>query len=73
MTNFYDLAAALELQQREDALAKQKRFEALPFTGCCYNCQEPLEDPLRFCDKDCCNDFDRRQAKQKTGWSRPTH
>lgn len=73
MTDFYDRAAALELQQREDALAKQKRFEALPFTGCCYNCHEPLEDPLRFCDKDCCSDFDRRQAKQQTGWSRPTH
>ncbi len=72
MTNFYDRAAALELQQREDALAKQKRFESLPFTGCCYNCDEPLEDPLRFCDKDCCIDFDRRDAKEKTGWSRPT-
>jgi hypothetical protein len=71
MTDFYDRAAALELQQREDALAKLKRFEVLPYIGCCHNCEEPLEDPLRFCDEFCRDDYDRRDAKQKTGWSRP--
>lgn len=70
MTDFYDRAAALELQQREDALAKQKRFEVLPCIEHCHNCLEPLPDPLRFCDKYCRDDFDQRMAKQKTGWAK---
>lgn len=70
MTDFFDRAAALELQQREDALANQKLFEALPYIGECHNCREPLPDPLRFCDKYCRDDFDMRMAKQKTGWAK---
>lgn len=70
MSTFFDRAAALELQQRDDALAKMKRFEALPFIECCYNCRDQLPDPLRFCDEFCRDDYDKRVAKQTTGWAR---
>lgn len=120
MTTFFDRAAALELQQREDALAKMKRFEFLPYTGQCYNCERSFKDPefeckealepvcekdktpykqgvesyefeskqalepknasdveqddiqRRFCDEFCRDDYDKRMAKQKTGWAKAT-
>lgn len=120
MTTFFDRAAALELQQREDALAKMKRFEFLPYTGQCYNCERSFKDtefeckealePVceqdktpyrhgvesfefeskqalepknssdveqddiqrRFCDEFCRDDYDKRMAKQKTGWAKAT-
>lgn len=119
MTTFFDRAAALELQQREDALAKMKRFEFLPYTGQCYNCERSFDDPefecgqefelknsqckhgvecaefecnqglepmndspasaveqddiqRRFCDEFCRDDYDKRMAKEKTGWAKAT-
>lgn len=97
MTTFFDRAAALELQQREDALANMKRFEFLPYTGHCYNCERSFDDPefeceqglelsndspaqavehddiqRRFCDEFCRDDYDKRMAKEKTGWAKAT-
>ena len=37
--------------------AATPEFEAM---GQCLNCQEPLEEGLRFCDADCRDDFVRR-------------
>lgn len=36
----------------------------LPFTGSCYNCDAILPASMRFCDADCCADFERRQRAE---------
>ena len=62
-----DLAQALEATQREQALSRQrKKYTALKDTKQCYNCQEPLNSGLRFCDSDCRDDFDYRVKRGKT-------
>ncbi len=38
--------------------ASRPEFEAM---GYCLNCQEPLDDGLRFCDCDCRDDFVKRK------------
>lgn len=38
-------------------LARQVVPSPLPYTGHCYNCQEPLAEPMRYCDKDCQDDY----------------
>lgn len=30
----------------------------------CRNCHEPTPDGNAFCDKDCCDDFDRRNKRE---------
>lgn len=50
--------AALDLQR---ALAAATRgVPPLPFTGQCHNCEAPLPGSMRFCDADCCRDFEKR-------------
>lgn len=51
--------------EQEAALAESLRLarasapSPLPFIGSCYNCREPLADPLRFCDEDCRDDYQK--------------
>jgi hypothetical protein len=42
--------------------ARTHRKPTLPFTGKCYNCEEPIEDG-RFCDADCREDWTRRTRR----------
>lgn len=35
---------------------------ALPWVGCCYNCETATPEGVNFCDADCREDYDRRAA-----------
>lgn len=37
---------------------------SLPHTGRCHNCSEPVEQSKRFCNKDCCSDYEYRVARK---------
>lgn len=52
-----EAGAQLQLQ-----LASRRAPPALPATGRCYHCDEPLPKPLRFCDKLCRDSFEVEQA-----------
>jgi hypothetical protein len=49
---------ATELFLRAAIAARQD--EGPKFCGMCYNCGEALDDPHRFCDNDCRDDWQRR-------------
>jgi|GEM_PF-1324703 len=61
-----DRASALEAAAIdngiEQARAKAGTLEFEP-TGFCLNCNEPLAQPKRFCDKDCADDHELRNRK----------
>lgn len=65
-TDESDRATALEEAAIEASLsqirinANKLEFEA---TGFCLNCDEKLEEGHRFCNKDCMEDFTKRQRK----------
>lgn len=61
MTDLYDQATAREEEDRERAIARARSLAAaLPFVGCCYNCDALVPDGHRFCDTDCRDDWQRR-------------
>jgi hypothetical protein len=61
-----DQAAALE-QQLTDAYIAHARgaLSNLLATGQCYNCENPLHAPHRFCDAECRDDFEHRTYLQR--------
>lgn len=52
-----DLALALQKHQRHDP--------PLPYTGHCYNCGVPLPASMRYCDKMCCDDYEKRKRMER--------
>lgn len=62
MADQFDRATEIEERDREQALAMRKP-EGPAATGFCLNCEEPLEDGRRWCDKDCSTDWQRRQPR----------
>jgi len=50
-----ELLLALQLKVRRPVL--------LP-TGCCHNCDHGLCPPKLFCDSDCRDDWQRREARK---------
>lgn len=44
-------------------IRQSKRPEGPPPRGLCHNCDEPVGDGLRYCDKDCEADFNKRNRK----------
>lgn len=54
-------AAAIDIGIKQASL-KANKLEFEP-TGFCLNCAEPLAEGLRFCDKDCADDHQRRVNK----------
>jgi hypothetical protein len=49
--------------EKEMALRlKTMRHATLPFKGTCYDCDEELQAPKRFCDADCRDMYERRVA-----------
>lgn len=53
-------AIQTEMLQRRIANSSQSRPD-IPYAGECYNCLEPLNPPLRFCDADCRDDYAKRR------------
>ena len=48
----------------QHSLAVAAKGGALPFKGECHNCQAELASPLRFCDHDCRDDWQRRNPSR---------
>lgn len=69
MADIIDMAndrAEMDLQRALDAAMHTP--PPLPFCGQCYNCEASLPFSLRFCDSDCCRDYEkRRRAEQQRG------
>lgn len=47
---------------REIAM-RQRKPEGPPAVGYCHNCHEPLQPGARFCDSDCRDDWENRNAR----------
>lgn len=63
-----DRASALESAALEsNVLAARQKANKLDFepTGFCLNCDEPLEEGKRFCDKNCLDDHAKRNRKYR--------
>jgi hypothetical protein len=50
--------------EQENILQEQLRLARKPvatlaYKGSCYNCDEPLPEPQRFCDSDCRDDHEK--------------
>ncbi len=58
-----DAADITAEQHLKRALAR--RHATLPAIGQCYSCAEPVEGSLRFCDRDCMDDFERAEKARK--------
>ena len=58
-----DAADATVEQHLKRALAR--RHASLPAIGQCYSCAEPVEGSLRFCDKDCLDDYERAERARR--------
>ncbi len=54
--------AALDLQRALAAAARAA--PPLPYVGQCYNCEASLPPSMRFCDGDCCRDYEKRQRAE---------
>lgn len=55
---------ATEIEERDRALALAARKPAGPAaTGKCLNCGDALGEGLRWCDRDCHDDWTRRQPR----------
>lgn len=52
--------------QAYSAIARARSLAAaLPFVGCCYNCDALVPDGHRFCDTDCRDDWQRRHEVRR--------
>ena len=58
-----DAADATVEQHLKRALAR--RHATLPAVGQCYSCAEPVEGSLRFCDRECLDDYERAEKARK--------
>ena len=58
-----DQAERHEQLFREIALRNLKP-EGPPPCGFCHNCNEPLDEGLRFCDGDCREDWEYREQRK---------
>ena len=65
MTDIIDKANDLCEQTVSVAIAKARHAFAsreIQPNGFCHNCDEILDNPMAaFCDKDCCDDFEKRE------------
>lgn len=53
------------LERQLEAAKKAASAPRLVSTGHCHNCSERLGDSRLFCDADCRDDFQLRQARRK--------
>lgn len=67
MSNPADEAAKYEEVFTQAAIerAKNANGKRLVFTGFCHNCQDPVDEPQRFCDADCRSDYDYVQKRKR--------
>lgn len=61
MADAIDQGCAREALDREMAL-RVRRHEGPVACGVCHNCGESVEPPLRWCDAQCRDDWERSHA-----------
>lgn len=61
-----DAASAEQERSLQQSImaARASAPPALPSKGFCYNCDEPLEGGLRFCDQHCRDDHEKIQRSR---------
>ena len=59
MADDADRASETEQVQLRAAIARREPVQ--PHTGFCFNCEEPCDGA--YCDKDCRDDFERRNRR----------
>ena len=47
------------------ASLSQRASEGPPYSGVCHNCEKKVDFPLRWCDPDCRDDWEKRQNIRK--------
>lgn len=63
--DIYDQATEREEKERELAIAAARRsVPVLAYTGVCHNCEAPTAPSVRFCDKLCLEDYERRKRAE---------
>lgn len=60
MADSADVAAKLQAEEIQHSLQRRRDNDGLLYNGRCYNCEEQVESPLRFCDADCREDWEKR-------------
>lgn len=69
-----DQAADREQMDRDLAIAASHRHApALTPVGVCYNCESSVPDGACFCDRDCRDDYERRQRAERLKWNPVPH
>lgn len=68
--NIFDEAQAVEMAERERCLEETRRSAPVIHPrGDCLSCEATLPFPLRFCDVDCCRDWENQQeARRRNGF-----
>lgn len=60
MADIYDQATDVEMRAREIAIQQSRTVKVLiKATGVCLECAEPVPDDVRWCCKDCRDDWQR--------------
>lgn len=64
VTDESDMATEVEMRERQLSIdiIRSRVVEVQP-NGICYNCDEPVDHPKKFCDSDCASDFNKRNRK----------
>ena len=58
-----DLAEHQEQMHRDRAMAMRKPVLVRPADGTCFNCREFVKPGVRFCDRDCRDDWELRNGR----------
>lgn len=57
------------IEERDRAAALRHRHTTIPAVGRCYSCDADVPAGRKFCDRDCLDDFELRQAARKRSGS----
>lgn len=67
MSDTVDQASKVEemFTQRGIEMARQASKVRLPFTGACHDCGAAVEEPRRFCDEECAEEYEYVQKRKR--------
>lgn len=70
MADIGDKAADVEQLERESQIyLASRQVKGLACMGACHFCSEKLEAPMKFCDLDCSQGWEREQAARRRNGS----
>lgn len=68
MSDEADFAGDRIDQERERAISAARQQKPAIATGLCFYCDEPVGPSVRFCDKNCADDFEyERRIRARQG------